>query len=464
MVRQQVIVLPACDAAGKVFADFNNNGLYDGNEIGLENILVSSSSGAFTTTNLKGDYYFASLPAGDTIRPEVNISGVNVSPAYYLNQVGNETNLDFAVSGSFGPPDVSIFLNNVQVFRRGFNTNIIATVQNNSWEAQSNVELKMLLPPFLILQNSTPAASYQIGDTLFWSIGTLFPGDFFSVNLETYTPASTAFNTAVVVYGWVTPLDDLDPSNNFYKLSKVVLGSFDPNDKQVDPAFVTPAMLADRSRLEYTIRFQNTGNYPADFVKIIDTLQANLEPASFQLIASSHPCSWKLTSPGILEFLFSNIDLPDSLSNEPASHGFVSFSLQPRRGLDIGDQVENFSDIYFDFNPPVRTNTAGTQVVYFLPGEPPGGGSMDARPNPANYVIHLGWASPLPEEGFLRIFTVTGLPVRETTVAAGSSGIDVYVADLPNGLYYALLEAGAQRFVKQFIVQHSGGPVRRMRK
>jgi hypothetical protein len=50
--------------------------------------------------------------------------------------------------------------------------------------------------------------------------------------------------------------------------------------------------------------------------------------------------------------------LPDSTTNEPASHGFVSFSISPIQGIAKGTKVENFADIYFDFNSAVRTDTA----------------------------------------------------------------------------------------------------------
>ncbi|MBL7776400.1 MAG: T9SS type A sorting domain-containing protein [Saprospiraceae bacterium] len=461
IVRQQLILLNACDASGTVFADFNANGQFDGNDTGLGNTLVRASSGTFVTTSPDGAYAFASLPVGDTIWPEINFAGAVLTPPFYLNQPGNETGLDFAVSASFGPPDVAVYINAAGPFRPGFGSTIYATAKNTSLGAQANVVLKVLLPPFLNLQSAAPAADYVLNDTLFWEVDTLHPGAAFQAKLEVLTPVSTPLGASVEVWTQVCPLNDLDPLNNTKTYRRLVVGSYDPNDKLVEPAYLTPAMLAARNRLEYTIRFQNTGNYPADFVKIIDTVQAGLEPTSFQLLASSHPCTWKVQKPGVIEFLFADINLPDSTSNEPESHGFVHFSLRPKQGLAVGYQLENFCDIYFDFNPPVRTNTAGTHVVTFLPGEPPTGNTMDARPNPAVYSLQLGWAMPLPQPGLLHLYTLTGLPVLEKNVPSGSTGIELYVADLPSGVYLAVLEVGNQRFVKQVVVQRPGGPVRK---
>lgn len=464
IVRQRLILLQVCTVNGKVFADYNSNGLFDGNDIGLANTIVSTSSGHLTTTNFFGNFSFATLPVGDTIWPQINLSGVSVTPAYYIYQGGNQNNLDFAVSGDFGPADVLVSIQNTQVFRPGFSTTIFAVANNYSLTEQQDVVLHLVLPPFLEIQNITPAFSYQIGDTMYWEGGTLPPGQSFIAKVQVLTPATTAIGTPVLLQGWVTPLDDNNPLNNTQQLSRLVIGAYDPNDKQVNPEYVTPAMLANQQRLNYTIRFQNTGNYPADFVKIVDTLQANLDPATFQFIASSHPCTWKLLEPGQVEFLFSDINLPDSVSNEPESHGFVEFSLRPRPGLLVGDQLQNFGDIYFDFNPPVRTNTTSTQVVHFLPGDPFAGSFMEARPNPATYVVHFGWASMLPQAGWLRLYAVNGYLLRETPVAAGASGVDVYVADLPDGIYLARLEAAGLSLGQRIVVQHSGGIRRRMRK
>jgi type IX secretion system substrate protein len=49
--------------------------------------------------------------------------------------------------------------------------------------------------------------------------------------------------------------------------------------------------------------------------------------------------------------------LPDSISNEPESHGYVIFEVEPLPALPNGTQITNDVGIYFDFNPPIYTNT-----------------------------------------------------------------------------------------------------------
>jgi hypothetical protein len=78
-----------------------------------------------------------------------------------------------------------------------------------------------------------------------------------------------------------------------------------------------------------------------------------------------------------MEFKFENILLVDSNTNEPLSHGFVRYRIQPKTNFSAGDSITNFAAIYFDFNEPVITNTAKTIII--LPT-----GIASATPTPAN--------------------------------------------------------------------------------
>ena len=66
-------------------------------------------------------------------------------------------------------------------------------------------------------------------------------------------------------------------------------------------------------------------------------------------------------------FTFDNILLPDSSVNEMASHGYVRYQIQHRDGLPEETYVQNTAGIYFDFNPPVITNTVENILVSQYP-------------------------------------------------------------------------------------------------
>jgi sugar lactone lactonase YvrE len=148
-----------------------------------------------------------------------------------------------------------------------------------------------------------------------------------------------------------------------------ILDSYDPNDKQVVPQGRTDQQYTpSTAALRYQIRFQNTGNDVAYRVAVVDTLAAGLDLRTLQVGAVSHP--YRLSISGqqrpVLTFTFDNILLPDSARNPAGSSGFVQFSIQPKAALPARTRLDNFADIFFDYNEPVRTNTT-TNRIYDMP-------------------------------------------------------------------------------------------------
>ena len=183
---------------------------------------------------------------------------------------------------------------------------------------------------------------------------------------EPYHPGQSA--PAVSVEGCTTgasfstgfvnifPADDED---EFIDIDcKANTASSDPNDKQGYPiGYGAQHYIRPGTQLEYLIQFQNTGNDTAFTVRVVDTLSAGLDPATFRPGASSHPYTWDLSGAGTLTFLYKNILLPDSNVNEPASHGFFKFTIHPRADAPLETVIHNTAEIYFDFNEAIITNT-----------------------------------------------------------------------------------------------------------
>ena len=152
------------------------------------------------------------------------------------------------------------------------------------------------------------------------------------------------------------PQDDEDPIKDIY--CGIVTGSYDPNDKTGYPLGVGEDHLIEPNRkMEYVIRFQNTGTDTAFTVKILDTLDTDLDIFSVRSGASSHNYSFRMHGPRVLEWTFYDIQLPDSTTNEPASNGFVTFTAKQNKDLADGTEINNRVGIYFDYNDPIITNT-----------------------------------------------------------------------------------------------------------
>jgi uncharacterized repeat protein (TIGR01451 family) len=173
----------------------------------------------------------------------------------------------------------------------------------------------------------------------------------------------------VVSKGFVNqfPQDDTEPEVSMD--CQQIRDSYDPNDKIVEPEGTTANHYTPTdAELKYLIRFQNTGTDTAYTVTVIDTLSDNLDIATLQLGSSSHKYSFNLSGKGkpVLTWTFNKINLPDSTKNKLASNGFVAFSIKPKTGLAEKTRIENYADIIFDFNDPVRTNTT-FNTIYDVP-------------------------------------------------------------------------------------------------
>ena len=160
-------------------------------------------------------------------------------------------------------------------------------------------------------------------------------------------PFSTGFVTSVAT----------DDEEHYIDIDcKEIIGSFDPNDKLVVPSGVGDEhYVLSSDELEYTIRFQNTGNDTAFNIYILDTISPLLDMHTFESTVSSHPYTVEVLEDSIIRWNFNDVYLPDSNINEIESHGFVKFFISPQANIAQESVINNSAGIYFDFNVPVIT-------------------------------------------------------------------------------------------------------------
>jgi len=200
-------------------------------------------------------------------------------------------------------------------------------------------------------------------------IGALNPGETYKAIRPINTPGPGSpyfdFNIDLVAKGiFDYKVDNLDyTTQSEYK--STILCSYDPNDKLVSPDRASKRIYPEEG-LTYTVRFQNTGNAEAINVCIKDTLDESLDYSTFQVISSSHDdfLNTIITDDKNIDFSFVNINLPDSTSNVQESQGYVTYTISPRSDLSTCTSIENTVSIYFDFNPPIVTNT--TESIYYI--------------------------------------------------------------------------------------------------
>lgn len=216
------------------------------------------------------------------------------------------------------------------------------------------------------------------------------------------------------------------------------IGSYDPNDKQGFPAGISSqGYIEEGQELIYLIRFQNTGTDTAFNVTIRDTLPPALDLGSIELLNWSHPCEMRLMPNGSLLFVFERIMLPDSSTNEPASHGFVTFRASQNPGIPFGAKIRNTAAIYFDFNEPIFTNTTLHTVGIPLATNSrqifPAHRTLRAMPNPfrESLTLDLNYGTQLP----MRLLMLDAQGCRVLDQIFSSFPLEVSRKNLPGGLY-----------------------------
>lgn len=215
------------------------------------------------------------------------------------------------------------------------------------------------------------------------------------------------------------------------------VGSFDPNDKAAAPLGYGPNFqIEENTLIDYKIRFQNTGTDTAFSVRIEDQLDEWLDLATIKPGAASHPYSFQMTEDGMVQFLFENIFLPDSTINEPASNGFVNFSILPKSTAPRGTIIRNTAAIYFDFNDPVITNEVthqiGIDLITVSVNEADLDLGLQVYPNPfhSNAVFKIDYES----DWQLHLYDLQGRLVR--TQNAFGNQLTFERQELPQGVYY----------------------------
>jgi len=189
------------------------------------------------------------------------------------------------------------------------------------------------------------------------------PGYFPPAYLPTIAIEGCGSNGGSIIVGLIDQFSMDNASEAISIDCKQNFGSFDPNDKRASPSgYGANHYIEQNIDISYHIRFQNVGNDTAFNIVIRDTLSPHLDPGSIKPSISSFPYSFRIEDNNVLIFSFNDINLVDSVANEPDSHGFVKFTISQKDSVPLGSMIYNSAAIYFDFNEPVITNTTFHEV------------------------------------------------------------------------------------------------------
>ncbi|MDP4826230.1 MAG: VCBS repeat-containing protein [Flavobacteriales bacterium] len=358
------------EIVGTVFFDQNENGVMDGDEYGLpfQTVVIEALNLTYIT-NDQGNFISnigqEQIAIFELMNTDVFPYNTTQSPQIFDAETAESTNLFFGVSNE--QPDFAICID-LYPNGNGFLCNDYSN-HNICFRNMGNVPIDGILEIeydqlFQGHQEVTPIDSVN-GNTVYMSFENLLPGQMYFYDISLLTPTVDHIGEFVSSYARIY---------GFYEGEQVAFGeeeltmeitcAYDPNDKQAFPlGYTDEHWLLQETEQEFLIRFQNTGNAPAQNIRIQDTLDVNFDISSFKLIANSHSVI-TLINPEtrLIDFYFENIQLPDSVNNEPDSHGLISYKITPLPNLPGGTVLENTAYIYFDNNDPIITNTTWTTI------------------------------------------------------------------------------------------------------
>ena len=455
--------LECANISGTVFYDENSNCEFDPeDEPSIDHIIEITPGPFYVDTDTAGKFSVNLIPG--TYSVNASLSQYLYTNEICMNGEGYdfvlEDSLDFDLNFGYtfiqGIEDLEIYANLISNrIRPGRDFNYQLNYRNYG-TTPLDARIVLSHPTYVTLEqfNVTPTNVYV--DSLIWALGELQPLEEGIITLKfDLAPDPNLIGTILKMSSYISPfVNDSAILNNFDSTLVEILGPFDPNDKMVIPAGEGDFgnLIVDQvDHFDYNIRFQNVGTDTAFKVVIIDTIDTDLDLLTLDVVAASHPYNLSIRDRR-LQFTFEDINLVDSTTNEPGSHGFIRYVISPQN-VEIGDVFKNKAGIYFDFNPPIITNEVVNTIVDEIVAIKELSTSDDKGlilfPNPSSNKITIGSASDFhPNETFINcvdplgnlVFAkkVENLPLQ-ISINHFSKGIYIINLISPNGIKSKLL-------------------------
>lgn len=451
----------ASTISGYLFFDANSNGIMDAGELPIANQMIMI--GVFYTYTNSNGYYSLMVPMGlyDIVYTPTNFysTGTITTTAITVNVTQNGIsygNNNIGLYMAPGQVDLGITIHPSTTVTPGFGAWYSVSVCNYG-ATPTGATVLMQYDPVLTPNYQSPAANLvnTTNQLLTWNIASINPGACVSLWVTFNALVGTPLGQSTMEFVSVSPTTGIDNNfnNNTDTIHQIVVGSWDPNNKLVDytnlndPSTLLVSGIDPNQEIRYTINFQNTGNAPAHNVVVVDEMSTNLDINSYQFVGSSHACDI-MRNGTTTNYKFMNIMLPDSTNDEPNSHGYVSFKVNAIAGLNIGEQIIDYSNIYFDFNAAVSTNDAIVTLVGMTGAPRISENDLTVYPNPANEYVSINLNTTLDGTALISIFDLSGKLAmqQERELKSGFNKLIVNTTTLDKGMYVMqLTQANGKR-------------------
>lgn len=441
------------------FYDINNNGIKDASETNFNNgnfvYTINSGTPLYGNTNNGSFLIFENNPANS-----YNLSfAVNSNLTTYYNSATTFNNITVPTgSGSHAyyfpitqlQPynDLEVLLVPNGVPRPGFIHQNTLYYRNKGHQTATSGTVNFTKSANVSIVSYSQSGVVSNPSGFSYAFSNLLPNEQRSIVIGLQVPTIPTVNLGDMVTNsaTITPLaGDAILADNVASLSQVVVGSYDPNDKtESHGRKIVYSSFSSNDYLTYTIQFENTGTANAEFIRVEDLLDASLDKNSIVMLNSSHSYDMRRINNKLI-WNFYTINLPPTATNPTQSHGFIQFKIKPTPGYAVGTTIPNSAEIYFDYNPPIYTNTFITEFVQALKNESFRNSDFILYPNPATDFVQINLKKDSEKIKTIVIYDVVGKIVK-TINDINSSEIKVTTSDFSKGLY--LIEISNEENVK----------------
>jgi hypothetical protein len=460
-ILMQKICYDCPSISGHVYFDLQNNCLNDSSNYKVNrNMIHLMPEDLYTYTDSNGHYSFvkdSGVAVIQYINKIQNTYLCNNVDSYVINVTNqNYDSLDFGLKIIAPQIDVKSTIIAGSA-RPNFQQYCILDAENLSTQKVYNTTLIGKMDTLFSLNNAIPYPDSISGNTLYWHIDSMNPGEIkeFIVLNQVQAPLNYLYQHNV----YVQTVGDNYLPNNTDTTNGIVIGSYDPNYKAANPVGIGPQHFIENNiPIHYYVEFQNTGTDTAFNIKIFDELDDHFDINTLVVKKSSHPMHYKVVNRQ-LQFYFDNILLVDSNKDYDKSIGFLTYSIMPKKCMD-GTVINNNAAIYFDFNEPITTNT-----TYHTIGRP--GCLFDNEnlndfnffPNPVNEQMMMITVNMTTDEPYAIILTdLTGKTINQLSSSKEQKGKYQHPMYFSNkiqaGIYFLTLKTSHNNITKKVIFGH----------
>ncbi len=322
------------------------------------------------------------------------------------------------------------------LLRRCFENKYSGYIINNGNETSENGVINITLDSFFIFKSASFEVISYVHPELILKIPDLEVGEKLYFNFTFDLSCDAEIGQEHCIRAFTDADNDCNQilTRKDYKECRRNVGSFDPNDKAIFvDGYKDELYKSKEDKIEYLVRFQNTGTDTAFNVRIEDVISPVFDINTLRPVAASHEFDWEIERGRKLIVFFRDILLVDSFRNEPGSNGFVKFEIKLDSTIQLGDTLENEAAIFFDFNEPVITNKVVT--LYDFPDKTKDviKHTIYAVPNPTNGMVVIKGDFTAQQSCLIRLYDIYGKLISAET--GNTSNITVDLGYVRPGFY-----------------------------